>query len=574
MKKKLIFILFIIILGVLAGWFIMNKVNINKRNYELEEILEFNYFIYKENDKFGVIDKDGKAIVSASYQKVEIPNPSKDVFICSKDGKSIAINSNNKQLFEEYNSIEAIKLKNATTNLAYEKSILKAEKNGKYGLIDFSGKKIYNTEYDSIEGLPGIEGELLVEKDNKFGVVNIKGTILVEVEYDSVSGDNYYNENNKHGFIVGQKNENGYNYGYINYRGIEMVKPEYNDISRVIDIPTEDGIYLIAAKNGQYGVIKNKKCIINNEYQSIEYDKTTETYILQKGKQYGVSNNLGKIIIPIENTNIQVKGEYLYIEKNNIKEVYDKNANKVNIEFNKTIMPTSNDNYKIVITTEENGNYYGVIDKDEKQIIKSEFLYIEYAFDNNFIACGKNGKLGVINNNGEPVIELKYDLVQKIQGKNLIQTLLSDEKTTEIYSVKMKKICEMKNATIENQDEYIKLYSDTELKYLDKDGEIVESSKILPNNKIYAANKDGKWGYIDNNGNTIVDYKYEFAGELNKSGYAAVKDNGKWGAINSDGKIVIDPKYEINESNGKVDFIGEYVKINTGFGSDYYTKDI
>lgn len=574
MKKKLIFILLIIILGVLAGAFIVNKVNINKRNYELEEISEFNYFVYKESDKFGVIDKEGKVIISASYQKVEIPNPSKNVFICSKDGKSIAMDSNNKQLFDEYNSIEAIKLKNAATNLAYEKSILKTEKNGQYGLISFSGKKIIDTEYDSIEGLPGIEGELQVEKNNKFGVINIKGTMLVKTEYDTVSGDNYYNENNKHGFIIGQKNENGYNYGYINYKGIEILKPEYNDISRVVDIPTEEGIYLIAAKNGQYGVIKNKKSIINNEYQSIEYDKTTETYILQKGKKYGVSNNTGKIIIPIENTNIQVKGEYLYIEKNNIKEVYDKSANKINIEFNKTIMPTSNDNYKIIITTEENGNYYGVIDKDEKQIIKSEFLYIEYAFDNYFIACGKNGKLGVINNSGEPIIELKYDLVQKIQGKNLIQTLLADEKTTEIYSENMKKICEMKNAIIENQDEYIKLYSNTELKYLDKAGEVVESSKVLPNNKIYAACKDGKWGYIDSNGNTIVDYKYEFASELNKSGFASIMQNGKWGAINSDGKVVIDPKYEINETNTKVEFVGEYLKINTGFGSEYYTKDI
>lgn len=574
MKKGFVFVILIIIIVIFASYFIVNKITNNKRAYNIEQVTNFNYFVMKEAEKYGVIDASGKVITEATYDNLIIPNPSKDVFICYNNEKAIAMDSNNNQLFAEYNTVEPIRLKNVVTGLIYEKSVLKSEKNGKYGLINLEGKILLETEYDSIEGLTGREGELLVEKENKFGIVNIKGTTLVKTKYDSIMEDNYYSDGIKHGYIVGIKEQNGYNFGYIDYKGRITVKEEYNDLTRVTDIQTDSGIFLIAAKNGQYGVIKNKKNIINNEYQSIEYDKTNKIFIVQKGKNYGVASIDGNIIIPVENTKAEAKGQYIYVEKNNIKEVYNSAGERANIDFNQTIISTSNDNYKITITSESDGNYYGVVNKDNKQIIKPEYLYIEYAFENYFIACGKNGKLGVVDNTGQTITELKYDLVQKIQGKDLIQALYSNTNTTEIYSKDMKKICEIKDATLENNEDYIKIYSNEELKYINNNGEIIPSSQVLPENKIYATSKDGKWGYEDSNGKTIINFEYDFANEINEYGYGSIKKDGKWGAINSEGKIIVEPKYELNEKYGKVDFIGEFLKVNSGFSNVYYTKEI
>ena len=169
MKKRVFFILALIIIVIIAGFFTIKKINKNKRKYEIEEISEFKYFVLKNDDNYGVIDKEGKTVIEATYDNVEIPNPAKDVFICYKNDKGIAMNANNKQLFAEYNSVEAIDLIPATNNFAYEKSVIKTEKNGKYGLIDLNGKQLLNTEYDSIEGMDGIEGELKLQKDEKFG---------------------------------------------------------------------------------------------------------------------------------------------------------------------------------------------------------------------------------------------------------------------------------------------------------------------------------------------------------------------------------------------------------------------
>lgn len=579
-KNKIMFIIIAVIVIALiavAGYFIIDKVNENRREYSIEKVSEHKYFVVKTNDQYGVINTSGDIVIEPTYDQVEIPNPSKDVFICKKDDKSIALNSSNTQLYTEYNKIEAIQLKNIANDLPYEKSTLICEKNGKYGLIDFDGKKLLDTIYDSIESFSNIEGQLLIQENGKYGVANIKGTILVKPEYDTVASDDYYeNEGGVKylGYIVGNKNEDGYKYGYVDYKGNLKLKTEYNDIYRITDIKENKKAYLVAAKNGQYGVYKNSKNIINNEYQGIEYDNSNDILILQKGSKYGVSNISGDIVIPVENTSVQSKGQYIYVEDNNLKSVYDSNGNKTDIDYDKTIMPTSNDNYKITILSENNSNYYGVVDKNNTELIKSEYLYMEYAFDNYFIACGTDGKLGVLDDKGNVVVELKYDLVQKVQGKNIIQTLAADTNVTQLYSPTMEKICEMENATVENNENSIKISSNTQLSYFNNEGVSISSKEVFESHELFLSVKDGKWGYIDVSGNTKVEYQYEDATEFNDYGFAAVKLNGKWGCINSSGEAVLEPTYEIEGSFGGVEFIGQYLRTQSGYGNIYYTNDI
>ena len=39
----------------------------------------------EQNGKYGVIDKSGNIVIDADYEAVQIPNPSKDIFICIKE---------------------------------------------------------------------------------------------------------------------------------------------------------------------------------------------------------------------------------------------------------------------------------------------------------------------------------------------------------------------------------------------------------------------------------------------------------------------------------------------------------
>lgn len=58
-----------------------------------------------------------------------------------------------------------------------------------------------------------------------------------------------------------------------------------------------------------------------------------------------------------------------------------------------------------------------------------------------------------------------------------------------------------------------------------------------------AVSVDGKWGYIDVDGNLVIDAQFQDAHSFSNS-LAAVSMDGKWGFINKEGKVVIDYTFE------------------------------
>lgn len=574
-KNKVITILIFAVIIVLAVVFMILGAKQEGKKYSVEKVKDYNYFILQENEKFGVINKEAKVIIEPKFENVVIPNPSKGVFICTTENKETKIyNEKNEEQFSDYEEVSAIRLKNIVTDLMYEKSVLKYFKDGKYGLIDYLGNKITDAEYGQIDSLGYKEGELLVEQNGKFGVINIKGNNLIPVKYDIVEVDEYYNDENYNnaGYIVGIKTEEGYRYGYIDIDGNEILKPEYNELSRIIDIKQDKGLYLLASKNGQFGVYKNGSQIINHEYQSISYNKNNNIFIVEKSKRYGVVGIDGRNLVDIKYTQIDVSGKYLYAKDITGKiEVFDVDGKLTNMSNNIAKLSAADGKYLIVITNEENKTVYGIEDKNGKKLVENKYNYIEYLFDNYFIAANSEGKLGIIDDNGNQKMEFKYSSIQKIKDTDLIQASISSENLTEIYYKDMRKITEMNNAIITLFDDYLKVYNTTKTVYINKDGKEVKNKEVYKNNKLFAVEKDGKWGFEDENGAVKVDCKYDRVTEYNKFGYAGIKKDGKWGVIDNNMKVILEPKYEF-KSNEDPDFLGIYYKVSYGFGETIYTN--
>ena len=80
--KKIFITIMIIILVIIIGGFTYNFINQTGRQYEILEVSEYNYFILKQNNLNGVIDKKGNTIIPTNYEDIKIPNPEKAVFIC------------------------------------------------------------------------------------------------------------------------------------------------------------------------------------------------------------------------------------------------------------------------------------------------------------------------------------------------------------------------------------------------------------------------------------------------------------------------------------------------------------
>ncbi|HCC03962.1 MAG TPA: hypothetical protein DEP51_03785, partial [Clostridiales bacterium] len=116
---------FIVIIILIVGAFAIKNNLEKKYEIKIEEISNFKYYIFKDNNLYGVLDENGEVILEASFDKIIIPNPSIDLFACYKGEKVNIINSKNEIILDKFDSVEPIKLKNVANTLSYEKSVLK-----------------------------------------------------------------------------------------------------------------------------------------------------------------------------------------------------------------------------------------------------------------------------------------------------------------------------------------------------------------------------------------------------------------------------------------------------------------
>ena len=574
MKKKVTLFSIIVIIAIsIIVITIINLKNKKDMNYQLEEVNEINYMVFSENNKFGVINKTGEVVVQALYDEVQIPNPSKPLFVCMYDYDTEknqynikVLNEKSEQILYQFVVVEAIRINPVNNEIPYEKSVLKYKKDNKYGLIDFQGNIIVKAKYEEITGLDYKEGLLLVKKNGKYGVININGATIIKAKYDFIESDGYYEEGNeyqKSGFIVGKKSNNDYKYGYINYKGKEILKTKYNQIERIINVNKNDDIYLVAFENGKAGLYINKKRTIKHKYEDIVYDENNNCLVLQEDSKQGISDFYGNIIIDIQYDNIFISGKYVNAQKDGHVDIYNYDTKeKINFENVVGLNQTTNDNYSIAITGDDT---YKILDNQKNEIKENEYEYLNYIDGDYFIACN-NQKYGVVDINGQQIVEFKYDFIEKIGNTKLLQALVLQENKTDLI-LENKVISSMINCDIYLEDNYLIQRSSSDLKYIGIDGTILKNTQIL-NNELYASKQGEKWGFVNKNEETIVKADYDFVTEFDEYGYAGIKKDGKWGVINLNGNVVIEPTYTIDWNSPK--FIGKYYEYDTGYNEPYY----
>ena len=412
---------------------------------------------------------------------------------------------------------------------------------------------------------------VLVKQGDFCGVINLNGIEVIPVEYESITADNYYNEKTLYkttGFIVSKKSEEGYRYGYINYKGEVILNTEYTELERVTEIQDDKNVYFVALKDGQAGLLKNKKVILNYEYEDISYNLYNNVFIIQRNGKQGIADIKGKIKIQTEYDNILVGGIYINAKKDDELLILDLNGNKIENEEIISKTPTKDGKHFIVSNKNE---IYKITDKDGNVIIDKNYSYIEEVGENFFIVTN-NGKNGIIDLSGKAVVDLKYNSIFELDGTDILEAVIVDNNTICLINKEMNILATMDNAGMEIKDSYIHLYSEKEDKYFSKNGKKLSSKEAFPNNKLYAKEIDGKWGFVDNNGNLKIQNEYEKVTEFNEYGFAGIKKDGKWGSINENGEIVQEPVYSISWQNPS--FIGKYYKSEEWYGELFYINKV
>lgn len=568
--KKVVIAIIIVIILLVGIFFVVNSITSGNKKYTLEEISEedYKYFSVYTDGKYGVINENGEMIIQNSYSSITIPNPTKAVFICkNENGKSEVLNDKSEKIFTEFNNVGEIETNGTNSSWPYEKSILKYEEGGKYGLIDFEGKIITKPIYEEISSVRYKEGEILAKKDGKYGVINNKGVELISFEYEEIEADRYYSDGyGKSGYIIKKRTSNGYRYGYINYKWKKLLNTEYTAISRVLDIDDKD-IYLVASKGGQYGLIKNKKEVVEFAYQSVVYNKDTNLIAVQRSEQYGVLNLKGENIVPIEYRGIKFNGIYICAKGYEEDTYFDAKGEKITNGFTGMKEVADADCY---ITTDKN-NLYGLADKNGNVIVLNSYLYIDYAFDGYFVAYKEGQGLGVIDKSNKVIVDFEYDVLSKIGDKKLLKAVkMGKEDITTIFSKDMRKIATLSDMLIVIANDYIEAYNNDEEIFISNSGELKNAKDIFTNNKLFAVNKNGKWGFETLSGEIKVEPTYDFVTEFNRFGFAGIKKDKKWGIIDDSGIIITECTFDFEDSSSAPEFLGKYYKTYKENNEIYY----
>lgn len=581
MKKKNIFIIvgIIILIVVLAVGLAMYFIDRSKYDFEIAKVTQIDYHVLHENNQYGVINRDGEIVVRPEYDIIQIPNPSKDIFICmynyngeEKEYQTDVLNSKGEKIYQGYDNVQAIPTETTYDGIPFEKMTLKYKKDGKYGLLSIDGKELTKPIYDEISAISYKEGMLLVKQDDKCGVVNMNGKTVIPVEYESITADNYYHEETLYqttGFIVSKKSDEGYRYGYIDYKGHIVVKAEYTQIDRVTEIQDNKNVYLVAFKEGQAGLLKNKKIILNYEYEDINYNSYNDVFVIKRNGKEGIVDKNGTIKVQPEYENIVFGGIYINAEKDGEFVLLDLNGNIIENQDIVTKMPTKDGKHYIVADKNE---MYDIIDENGESIIENSYSYMEELDDNYFIV-GNNNKNGIIDLSGKAVVDLKYNSIFHIDGTDLLQANISSTNTVSLIDKKtMKVLITLDKASVEIDENYVKIYSGKESHYFSDDGKELTNKEVFPDHELYAKEINGKWGFVDKNGDLKVQNEYDMVTEFNEYGFAGIQKDGKWGSINTKGEVVQEPIYIIGWINPK--FVGKYYQSEEWQGDLYYTNKV
>lgn len=482
--KKVIGVIVAVIVIIM---FIIAIKNLLNSDSSSNNLVSTSYFLINENNKWGVIDNNAKIIIEPTYSEaIIIPNKKQDIFICTnnanyEDGtyETKVLNAKGKELFTQYEKVQALENYDENNNLWYEENVLLVEKDGNYGLINFKGNEILEPEYEKIYTLKGTENSIITEKDGKKGLVSHLGQVLVENKYEEIKS---LGENTK--------------------------------------------AYIVKS-NDKYGV----EGILDCKYEEIKELDNKSGFCVKEDENYKVINTEGESVFTEKFDSIETIKDNIIVYKYKDKYcAYDIKNKKKTDEAYSTLKYTSNG------------------------------LFI-FRKDNNY---------GIIDINGETKIKDEYSNINYYENVNIYELEEKDAEINTILNGDLKEILKGIISEVNSEKSYIKLWTEDNYGYYNLSGEKLNSKDVLTNNNLFLSKQNGKYGFVDKQGNIVVDYIYDDAKEQNEYGYISVKKDGLWGCLDKKGDTVSEAKYDLDD-NLLIDFIGAY-HLGVDTNSMYYTK--
>lgn len=343
---------------------------------------EENILKYKNGDKYGLINFDGKKILDAEYDNIyALPGIEKSIII-EKDGKKGLIGTSMGEIIipVEYADI---------TNLSesYESGYIVKSIENKFGLIGADKSKILNTQYDEIKKISG-NNNYVVAQNGVLQIIDSLGKVILDNGFESVE------EIDINSYVVIKNGK----YGLISNGGQDIIPAEYEDLKFAFSN------YYVAKKDGVYGVIDTAGTIVVDfGYDRISYIKSADFFECEKVdfKTDIIDRNFNKVLQDVIISELNIDDGYLRIRVDSDYKYYNF---KFEEKTNKEILATNT-----LFLVKQNGKY-GYENKKGERIV--DCIYDDAKEQNKFGYCAvkKDGLWGALKSDGTVVVEPSRNL--------------------------------------------------------------------------------------------------------------------------------------------------------------------
>lgn len=450
-----------------------------------------------------------------------------------------------------YDGIQAQSLRAIVFNLSKGKY--------RYGLVDNNNKPILPVIYKYIKPLGTLR--YAAENDSgKIALFNEDGNMVTDFVIDSVSS--FY----KNFAVVYQDQLQG----LIDRDGNTKLETKYQSIKI-----SEDGKVFAQLPN-EWSFVNEKNETTTRTFTDELRPLNEKLFYYKKGNQWGLINDEMKPVVPARYTQvIQVEQNKYLVALNSKMGVID--------EQGKSVIPFVFDS--LVYTQRmflafTKGQGWRLIDSDAK--ILSDFYQSVHSLDNeNFIVASK-GFYGLLNNQGKEFVHCVFDSIAvpvknmiavKFKGKYGIINANEDWLVApqdfplqvvneKIYAQKQTRIQFVKTFTGETKyfslfqltfrpDNFKEAFPNGTENVISYEGLVIHrvtppdnTEKIFRESEGFRGmKKDGRYGFVDTNGNLRIANRYDSIGEFHE-GLGAVKLIGKWGFVNENDHVAINPNYD------------------------------
>ena len=364
-------------------------------NYDSKQNVWFenNLLRVVKNEKYGLIDCDGKKILDTEYDQITSLKSVEENLLVKRDNKVGVVNSVGQVIIPiQYSDIKLLKE-------GYKNEYIIVDENGNSGVISTSGTVIVTPAYKEIKYLNSTE-IYAAKIEDKWNLINKKGEVLNN-QYD----DYTYSKGD---YVIVKQ---GDKYGIITTAGEVKIEPTYEDLKYAFSV------YYIAKLNGKYGIINtDNTSLIPLEYESMSYWEEKDIIIADK--------TVTETVLFDNSLTEKLKGLFVY-EDDYIKARIDGQDKYYTYKFEEK-QPKDILTKNTLFVSKKNGKY-GFVDSQKNVVV--DYIYDEAKEQNayGYAAIKSNGLWGAIDRTGKVVLQPQVNLDNNIYIDFIGDWHLADE---------------------------------------------------------------------------------------------------------------------------------------------------